>query len=63
MKPFGSKLESVEPGKSGKVTFKVPVPSCEQCLIIVKESPHHAIIKLSEKTQTPIQVKELDKKD
>lgn len=32
---------------------------CEQCLVLVKESPHHAIIKLAEKTQTPILVKDL----
>lgn len=29
---------------------------CEQCLKLVKESPYHAIIKLSEKNQTPILV-------
>ncbi|MCM8541268.1 MAG: DUF1573 domain-containing protein [Lentisphaeraceae bacterium] len=32
---------------------------CEQCLILVKESPHHAIIKLAEKTQTPTLIKDL----
>ena len=32
---------------------------CEQCLKLVKESPYHAIIKLSEKTQTPILIKTL----
>lgn len=36
---------------------------CEQCLILVKESPHYAIIKLAEKTQTPTQINEVDKKD
>lgn len=29
---------------------------CEQCLILVKESPQHAIIKLAEKTQTPLEI-------
>lgn len=32
---------------------------CEQCLLKVKESPNHAIIKLAEKTQTPIELKSL----
>lgn len=32
---------------------------CEQCLILVKKSPQHAIIKLAEKTQTPLLIKDL----
>ena len=30
---------------------------CEECLVKVKESPEHAIIKLAEKGQTPISLK------
>jgi len=32
---------------------------CEQCLVLVKESPYHAIIKLAEKTQTPSLIKDI----
>ena len=32
---------------------------CEQCLVLVKESPHYAIIKLGEKTQTPVLLKDI----
>ena len=34
---------------------------CEQCLVLVKESPHHAIIKLAEKGQTPVRIEATEK--